>query len=203
MKKILCFGDSNVYGFNPSNGQRFSEKARWTGILKTLCKDKFEVIEAGCNNRTGFKDNPTGFEQTGYKVLPTILSNNLNFVILAIGINDLQYSYNTSLDEVKQGLKNLIEITKTCAPNAKIIIVSPTAISNDIKKSFFRTLFNTDSIEKSRSLATIYFECAQDYNCDFIDLNTIAKVSSFDGLHYTEDEHKKIAFAIFEKIKNF
>ena len=69
MKKILCFGDSNTFGFNPENGKRFDEKTRWTGILKSKLKDLYIVQEAGCNNRTAFSDNPSGENFTGYKAL--------------------------------------------------------------------------------------------------------------------------------------
>ena len=36
MKKILCYGDSNTYGFIPETGARYSEHERWSGILKEL-----------------------------------------------------------------------------------------------------------------------------------------------------------------------
>ena len=49
MKKILCFGDSNVYGFNPQNGSRYKEFERWSSLIKN---NGYEIIEAGCNNRT-------------------------------------------------------------------------------------------------------------------------------------------------------
>lgn len=52
MKKVLCFGDSNVYGFIPKNGQRYDKNTRWTGILEQYSHNKFDIIEAGCNNRS-------------------------------------------------------------------------------------------------------------------------------------------------------
>ena len=45
MKNILCFGDSNTFGFNPENGSRYDKNTRWTGILQFLCKDNFHIIE--------------------------------------------------------------------------------------------------------------------------------------------------------------
>ena len=90
MKNILCFGDSNTFGFNPENGKRFDKSSRWTGILQTLCQNNYHIIEAGCNNRTAFSDNSAGKMFTGYKILPELLNENLDTIILAIGINDLQ-----------------------------------------------------------------------------------------------------------------
>ena len=62
MKKILCFGDSNVYGYIPKNGGRYAVDVRWSGLLKNYFKKQFEIIEAGCNNRVTF-DNKTDFNQ--------------------------------------------------------------------------------------------------------------------------------------------
>jgi lysophospholipase L1-like esterase len=34
--KILCYGDSNTWGYNPKDSSRFDESKRWTGILKKI-----------------------------------------------------------------------------------------------------------------------------------------------------------------------
>ena len=39
MKKILCYGDSNTYGFNPKNGLRFDDNTRWSALLGAKLKD--------------------------------------------------------------------------------------------------------------------------------------------------------------------
>ena len=36
MKSILCYGDSNTYGFNPVNSLRYPTNIRWTGCLQEL-----------------------------------------------------------------------------------------------------------------------------------------------------------------------
>ena len=201
MKNVLCFGDSNTFGFNPENGTRYDKNTRWTGILQTLCKDKFHIIEAGCNNRTAFSDNPAGKMFTGYKILPELLNSNIDYVILAIGINDLQFQYNTSLDDIKNGISNLVKMVKSSLANVKIILVSSAELTENVLKSpIFSTLFDKGSIEKSKHLAKIYEQIALENNCDFIDLNTIASTSTIDGLHFEPQEHKKIANEIFKHL---
>ena len=83
MKKILCFGDSNTWGYIPNLGARYDENTRWTSILQNLLGKNYEIVEAGCCNRTCFIDNPDGIEQTGYKVLPKYLDNTFDIVIIA------------------------------------------------------------------------------------------------------------------------
>ena len=76
MKTILCYGDSNTYGFNPSNGQRFDQNSRWSGILKRNLSEKFKVIEEGLNNRTGISISPNGIEFSPTLHIPIIFGKN-------------------------------------------------------------------------------------------------------------------------------
>lgn len=202
MKKVLCFGDSNIYGYIPQTGKRYDKSIRWSGILQRISGGSFEIIEAGCNNRTGFVDNPDGIMQTGVQILPALLTEDLDGVIIAVGINDLQKFYNISFSDIKKGIEKLIKIVRTKCPSAVIIIAAPSVLTEDVLKGNFSFMFDEISIEKSHHLANIYSAGAKLNGCEFIDLNEIAKVSELDGLHYDSDAHRKIADAVFEKIKS-
>ena len=205
MKKVLCFGDSNTFGFIPEKCARYDKDTRWSGLLKTLCNGKFLIAEAGCNNRTAFEDNPAGKEQTGYKILPEYLkTENFDIVILAIGINDLQRFFNPNLNEFKEGLTKLIEITRSLLPQSEIILVCPSKLDlKGIKRGIFSFQFNEESVEKSFQLPQIYKNIAKKYNCEFVDLNEIVEVSPLDGLHFSAESHKKIAKYLYEVLLNF
>lgn len=200
MKKVLCFGDSNTFGFIPESGKRYDKNTRWSGILAKLATEKVEIIEAGCNNRTAFTDNPAGFEQTGYKVLPTLLNKDLDCVILAIGVNDLQFFYNPTLEEIENGMRRLVDIVREQCPKAEIILVSPARLTDNIFNGYFRAMFDKISIEKSLHLSEIYESIAKEKNCRFADWDKIVTVSPKDGLHLEPDAHKKIAEAMFESL---
>jgi len=202
MKKILCFGDSNIFGFNPLNGKRYNKNERWSGILQYLLGDKFCIVEAGCNNRTAFSDNPNGIEQTGYKILPSYLSDNIYSVILAVGINDLQKQYHVTENDIKEGIQKLIDIVKDKASNADIILVAPTKIDDNIFNSFFSTMFDKESISKSSRLPYIYEQIANKNNCKFVNLNDYILPSNIDGLHYDVASHSIIAHELYKLIND-
>ena len=202
MKKVLCFGDSNTFGFIPESGKRYDKNTRWSGILTQLAAEKFEIIEAGCNNRTAFTDNPAGFEQTGCKVLPTLLTKDIDCVILAIGVNDLQIFYNPTLEEIENGMRRLVDIVREQCPKAEIILVSPARLTDNIFNGYFRAMFDKISIEKSLHLSEIYESIAKEKNCHFVDWNKIVTVSPKDGLHLEPDAHKKIATTLFKILVN-
>ena len=197
LKKILCFGDSNTYGYIPNNGARYDKNTRWTGVLSLLSHGKFEIIEDGCNNRTAFAENPTGKIFTGYEILPELLTGDFDAVVLAIGINDTQFLYNLSSIEIASGVEKLINIVKVKSPQAKIILVAPSILTDDVLNGNFACLFDRTSIEKSRQLPLLYQKIAEKQNIEFLDLNSVAKTSSLDGLHYAPEQHLKIAQAIF------
>ena len=201
MKKVLCFGDSNTFGFNPKDGSRYSKNERWSGILSIISKTEFEIIEAGCNNRTCVAKNVQGKEYIGTEVLEKYLKSDIDKVILALGINDVQFLYDVTTDDIKNGMEKLINISKTINPDIEIIIVSPNRISDDIFDGYFVCQFDKTSIEKSKYISEKYLELSKKYNCKILDLNKLTEVSKYDGLHYEKEEHEKIAKKIYEILK--
>jgi lysophospholipase L1-like esterase len=44
-KTVLCYGDSNTWGFVPgSEGRRFPLEVRWTGVLQAELGSEYRVI---------------------------------------------------------------------------------------------------------------------------------------------------------------
>lgn len=203
MKKVLCFGDSNTYGFVPEKCTRYDKNTRWTGVLQALCGSDFSIIEGGCNNRTAFVDNPAGVEQTGYKILPEYFTKDyFDIVVLAIGINDLQLFFRPTLEEFEQGIEKLIKITKNLSPKSKISLICPSKLNlAGINNGIFSYQFDKISVEKSGKLSPIYKSLAEKYKCHFIDLNNIVDVSPLDGLHFSAESHKKIAENLYKNLK--
>ena len=68
--RILCIGDSNTWGYNPVNGQRFEK--RWTKVLSELMPEN-EIIEEGLNGRTLTSVDPVFKERCGIKGLKMLL----------------------------------------------------------------------------------------------------------------------------------
>lgn len=202
MKKIICYGDSNTYGFNPYTMGRYENNERWTGILSEyLCG--FEILEEGMNNRLGFFESPDGFEYSGNKYLPVLLNNIKDFdiFILALGTNDLQFFYNLDEQTTFSGLTDLLGIIKNVNSSSKIIIIPPVKINEDILNGFFVNQFDKKSIERVNNVFHTFRDVAQLNNCYYYDFNEIVKPSNKDGLHYTKESHRIIAKNLAEYIK--
>ena len=193
MKKILCYGDSNTYGFAPAVGMRFDENTRWTGILAKLLEEKFEIIEEGANNRTGCVDNPAGFLFSAQRHFPKIISKqkDIDILILAIGSNDLQAQYDITFKTFERGIENLIQIAQKYVKN--IILVPSVILDNSVLEGFFNVQFDETSVSKSKKIGKVYRKLADIYGCRLFDINEFATPSKDDGLHYDANSHKLIA----------
>ena len=55
---ILCFGDSNTWGYKPDKTGRFDEKTRWTGLLQQKLGPEYHIIEEG-TKKANIKANET------------------------------------------------------------------------------------------------------------------------------------------------
>jgi lysophospholipase L1-like esterase len=204
MKKILCFGDSNTYGYIPQTCGRYDKNVRWTGILSKLLAPDFEVIEEGMNNRTGFFVNPEGLKYSGGEYLPIYLQNHrdIDVCILALGTNDAQFFYDLNKTNTKNGLLNLIDAIKRTNEKTQIIIVPPVKIKENILNGIFSIQFNKQSIRKMEDVFPIFEQTAQEQNCLFFDFNNFVTPSEYDGLHYSETSHNKIAQELAKFIRS-
>lgn len=193
MKKIICYGDSNTFGYNPIDGTRYDENTRWTSLLQKKLGEQYKVINEGMCDRTGFVNNPNGLLFSGPKHFPNFIktSENIDFLILWIGTNDLMFKYYINISTVEKGVINLITQAQTRAK--EIIIIPPVILSETILKGSFGDRFDKISIAKSKEVAEIYKTLANAYNCKFFDVNRFVKPSDVDGLHYDENSHKIIA----------
>lgn len=204
MKKILCYGDSNTYGFNPKDGSRFNERTRWSGILKNNLSGRFEVIEEGMNNRTGFVDNPDECEKSTLKHFPQCISGykDTEILILAVGTNDFQIRFNADDKAISRGLARIISYAK--CKDIRTIIIPPVQIDERILKGTFSYQFDESSIAKAKHAAEIYRETVRRFNCLYFDFNEFVKPSDDDGLHYDAKSHALIAENLTQYIiKNF
>ena len=95
----------------------------------------------------------------------------------------------------------MVKLVKTTLPDSKLIILSPSIISESVLKAkIFSFLFDKESVNKSKQLGDIYERVAHKMDCDFINLAKIAQPSDIDGLHYEPCTHKIIAEEIYKLI---
>lgn len=204
MKKILCFGDSNTYGYTPATGVRFDESTRWTGRLSALLEKEYLILEEGMNNRNGFFQNPQSIKLCGVDYLPIYLQNHkdIDICILALGTNDAQFFYNLDKQTVQNGLQSLTNSLLDANSETKIIIIPPVKIQPNILNGIFSMQFDLSSAKRIEDTFEEYKNFAQTNGFYYLDLNEFVKPSEADGLHYSVESHKIIAEKVAEFVRS-
>jgi lysophospholipase L1-like esterase len=204
MKEILCFGDSNTWGWDPQTEKRFDRNARWTGIAQKLLGKEYFLIEEGLNGRTTVWEDPIEGYKQGSQHLPPLLETHrpLDLVIIMLGTNDLKMRFSVSAYDIAQSIGTLVEIVQKSPAGRngsvpKILILAPPPLG---KLTEFAEMF-TGGTEKSVRLAQLYEAVAQERGCEFFNASTVIKTSDIDGVHFEKDAHKALGKALAEKIK--
>lgn len=207
-KNILCFGDSNTWGYDPVRKKRFPQEKRWTGILQKLLGSSCYVIEEGLNGRTTVWDDPVegGMgDKNGMKVLPTLLSTHtpLDLILVMLGTNDLKKRFSVSAYEAALGVERLILIVRrhNYAPEGsvpEILIASPPRISFLCED--FKNHFLASAPEESKRFHEHLHETADANACHYINMGDYIEPSDRDGIHIPEKSQKIVAEKFFQKI---
>lgn len=208
MKNILCYGDSNTFGYNPKNGRRFDITERWTGLVQNQLGSEYRIIEEGLGGRTTvFQDYIMNGRSGIDYLLPCVQSHQpLDLVVIMLGTNDLKVLLSPTAFDSGRGIEELIKLLKNpynwdfeLVP--KILVVSPIHIAPSVMEGWLGENFGEASIALSRNLAKYYEKAAKTYHIAFLDAAQYAKASDLDGIHLDAEGHRRLADGLAQKIK--
>lgn len=108
-RTIVCYGDSNTWGYTPGSGARFDEKTRWTGRLQLLLGEEYRIVECGMNARTTSFDDPFRDYLNGRHGLVhgMVAAKPVDLLIISLGTNDLKYG---TVYRSAKGLDALLDV---------------------------------------------------------------------------------------------
>ena len=204
MKTILCYGDSNTWGYIPGSAERYAPEIRWPGVMCKHLGEKFTVIEEGLNGRTTVWDDPFKPGRNGFSLLiPTLDSHRpTDLVVLMLGTNDLKHYHGVYATDAARGVNLIVETILNSATGPagdapEVLVVAPPKIADlsDMMASQFR-----DAPAKSEEFATAYAELTKQHGCGFMDAASLIDPSPKDGVHLDADEHRKLGAAIGERV---
>ncbi len=201
MRRILCFGDSNTYGYSPVDGQRYGDDINWPGVLGSLLGDSFEVINEGKNGRTIAFDDPYKDGCNGMNDIETCLEDHepLDLVIIMLGTNDLKVYFDATPEIVAKNMRELCDRVQA-KTDARVILASPALLGDQIEFSPLHLEFGRTQVDYSFELAPCFEKIAKEIGAEFIDLAMVAMSSDVDCLHLMPEEHAKVAQAMKDKV---
>lgn len=198
MKKILCYGDSNTWGYIAGSGtpsERYARHERWTGVMKDTLGVSCEVVEEGLCGRTTVWDDPIeGYKNGETYLIPCLETHrSIDLVIIMLGTNDLKKRFSLSAFDIAAGVEKLIGIIQNSGTgregNApKVLLMCPAPVKNITD---FAEMFE-EAEQKSLRMKDHYEDVAERCGCAFIDAGTVAEVSGEDGIHLDENGHEAL-----------
>ena len=207
MRTILCYGDSNTWGYDPETGERFPEDVRWPGVLRAKLGDDYRVIEEGLSGRTTVWDDPIeGVHKNGRTYLRPCLESHspVDLVTLMLGTNDLKSRFGSPASDIAQGAAGLADMVSRsgCGPGGgapAVLLISPPPVATltDMAQMF------EGAEGKSRQFSEHYGRFAEQHGCEFFDASTVIVSSDVDGIHFDAGEHRKLGDAVSVRVEEF
>lgn len=113
-------------------------------ILQVRQTEKVRIIEEGLVGRTSIFEDPLRQGRNGSALLPTLLETHapLDNVVLMLGTNDCKTVYGASAELIGKGIEKLICQIKQVTPDAKILLMSPIHLGEEVWKEEFDPEFN-------------------------------------------------------------
>lgn len=162
-KVILCYGDSNTWGYNPATAKRFPREIRWTGRLQALLGKEYVVIEEGLNSRTVVWDDPVNGYRSGFSYLIPCLDSQkpVDLVIVMLGTNDTQERFQLNGFNIARSMRRIldaIEISRS-GPNEtapKVLLVAPPHILDSLPETDLGENMGKGCEQRSKEIAKYY-----------------------------------------------
>jgi len=210
MKTILCYGDSNTWGFDPKTGGRFDHKTRWPMVLWGILNEKappedpaWWVVEEGQNGRTSCREDPIEGDRNGLRQLVPILESHkpIDIVAVMLGTNDLKPRFNPTAYDIARGVQRVAKaaIASETGPGGaapKVLVICPPAT---VDSPVFERAFG-NSAALSLELPPMYRQMAAECGAAFLDAGQHIQSSPADGIHLDAEEHGKLAAAVAEAV---
>ena len=205
MKTILCYGDSNTWGFDPRTGDRYDHKTRWPMVLHSILNSaapddpQWWVVEEGQNGRTSCREDPVEGDRNGLRHLIPILESHkpIDIVAVMLGTNDLKPRFNPTPYDIARGVQQVARAAQQSETGPggtapKVLIICPAATE---QSPALKHLFG-DCAELSRKLPPLYRAMAFECGAAFLDAGKHITASAVDGIHLDPQAHQKLAEAV-------
>lgn len=204
--RILCFGDSNTWGYiSGTDHERYDENHRWTRLLGKNLGTDYEIIEEGLNSRTLNSDYPVENDRPYRNGLPyfypcMISQDKVDIVVIMLGTNDLKSFFNLTAKDMSTSLEKYILHVKnyrSIIDNSpvKLIISGIAPIDDRYTKDHF-----VGMADKRNEYNHLSYVLCQKHGVTFVD-NSDLNVGP-DGVHITEESHKILAHKLKKVIES-
>lgn len=196
MRTVLCFGDSNTWGYDPETDGRRPWDRRWPGRLQHLLGPAYRVVEEGLNGRTACWEDPLWRDRNGRVMLGPLLESHapVDMLVLMLGTNDMKHRFGLSAYDIAKGVQTLVQDAfNNEYPPRRILWVSPPRLV--VVRAAWAAEYQHAG-EKSARLGQCSEPLARESGALFLNAAGVVSGAHLDGVHLTEEEHEALAGAV-------
>ena len=175
---IICFGDSNTYGYDPRGyfGGRYDADSRWVDIL--AMETGWTISNMGQNGREIPSAAPA-------------FPANTDLLIVMLGTNDLLQG--RSSEQAAERLERFL--TSVPLERSKILMIAPPPMA------LGEWVPSQEFVNDSHSFDRLCQALAEQLGVRFADAGKWDISLAYDGVHFTEQGHKAFAAGLLEELK--
>lgn len=183
--RIVCFGDSNTYGYDPRSylDDRYPEPVRWTALLEAA---GWDIVNEGENGRCipqRHRDVDMLFQ--------AIHRTKADVVVIMLGSNDLLQRPATSAETCTERMERFLTmLLEEASALCDIVLIAPPPMK------LGAWVNDAETLEESHRLAGYYEVLAQRLEIPFADAGAWDVELAFDGVHFSENGHRVFADGI-------
>lgn len=175
---VICFGDSNTYGYDPRGyfGGRYGADNRWVDIL--AAETGWTISNMGQNGREIPSATPAFPADT-------------DLLIVMLGTNDLLQG--RSPEQAAERLERFL--VGISMDRSKILLIAPPPVA------LGAWVPSQQLIDDSHTFARCCKVLAEKMGIRFADVGRWDIPLAYDGVHFTEQGHKAFAIKLLEELK--
>ena len=183
MKRILCLGDSNTFGYDPTSFLGEPYPHPWTELLHS---GGDQVANCGQNGL----DIATCLEALESVESLLTRAKPLDWLLVMLGTNDILNG--ASAEKTTQRMEQLLQYIVPRLDGTKLLLIAPPLIQLGAWVQEERLL------TESQKLGECYCSLAEKLGIVFADASAWDIPLAFDGVHFTQEGHATFA----EKLKS-
>ena len=191
MKKLMLYGDSNTYGYDPRGylGMRYPEECIWTTMVKKRLEGQFDVIEEGMNGRV-LPD--ISREESFLSSLFSVLGGG-DVLLMMLGTNDILLTDHPNADAAIGKMEQFIKYFQEIKPKTELIVVGPPPIATGVIEF---DIYYDESARMNKGFEKL----CERYGIKFFDAASWNIKLSADGVHFSEEGHRRFAECFLENM---
>ncbi len=189
MRKIVFFGDSNTYGYEPSEVMpgRYPAEVRWVDRFAGQLGKEWQVISNGLNGRKIPDVRHTYQQEPVLRMIKE--AGEAGILAVMLGTNDLVLTYTADAEVPIAKMNRFLAFVTEHMDPERLLIIAPVYIGSSNAGIQFLSDWYKESIKMNEGFRTL----SAKYGNRFVDAGKWGIELAYDYVHFSSSGHLQFA----------